>query len=110
MYPDLVKVKVDMTAKEIVGFEALNYAYNHTNRNVEFLYEPKDLENLLGFDYNIIETNKAVIRLDGGKEVSTYEFITERIDGDYFYYIDANNKEIVKTLKLVKTKNVEKLI
>ena len=36
MYPDLVKVKLDLTAKEIIGFEALNYAYNHTERNYEF--------------------------------------------------------------------------
>ena len=110
MYPDLVKVKVDMTAQEVIGFEALNYAFNHINRDVEFNLTEKDVEHVLGFDYNIIKTSKAVIRLDSGKEVAVYEFITERIDGDYFYYIDANTSELVKTMKLVKIKNVEKLI
>ena len=110
MYPDLVKVKVDLTAQEIIGFEAVNYALNHVDRTPEFNASVGEAESLLGFDYNILKTSKAVIRLDNGKEISTYEFIVERIDGTYFYYIDANNLEISKTMKLVKIKNVEKLI
>lgn len=110
MYPDLVKVKVDLTAQEIIGFEAVNYALNHVDRNVEFLISENEAEELLGFDYNVLKTSKAVIRLDSGKEISAYEFITERIDGMYFYYIDANKLEIAKTMKLVTIKNVEKLI
>ena len=110
MYPDLVKVKVDLTAQEIIGFEAVNYALNHVDRNFEFNASVDEAETLLGFDYNILETNKAVIRLESGKEIATYEFITERIDGTYFYYIDANTLEIAKTMKLVSIKNVEKLI
>ena len=110
MYPDLVKVKLDLTAKEIIGFEALNYVYNHVDRSFEFNLSESDVESVLGFDYNIIKTSKAIIRLDGGKEVAVYEFVTEKIDGVYFYYVDANQKEIVKTLKLVTVKDVEKLI
>lgn len=110
MYPDLVKVKVDLTAQEIIGFEAVNYALNHIDRDVEFNLSVSEAESLLGFDYNILKTSKAVIRLDSGKEIATYEFITERIDGMYFYYVDANKLEISKTLKLVKIKNIEKLI
>ena len=110
MYPDLVKVKVDLTAQEIIGFEAVNYALNHDERSPEFNASISNCESLLGFDYNILKTSKAVIRLDNGKEISSYEFIVERIDGTYFYYIDANSLEIAKTMKLVKIKNVEKLI
>ena len=110
MYPDLVKVKVDLTAQEIIGFEAVNYALNHVERSFEFNANESEAESLLGFDYNILKTSKAIIRLDSGKEIASYEFITERIDGTYFYYIDANNLEIAKTMKLVTIKNVEKLI
>lgn len=110
MYPDLVKVKVDLTSQEIIGFEAVNYALNHIERSVEFNASEKEAENLLGFDYEILETNKTVIRLDSGKEISAYEFIAERIDGVYFYYIDANTLQIAKTMKLVTIKDVEKLI
>ncbi len=110
MYPDLVKIKVDMTAQDIVGLEAVNYALNHIDRNVEFNAGTQDAEEMLGFDYKIIETNKAVIRLDNGEEVSCYEFVLERIDGDYFYYINANTCEIEKILKLVNVEDVSKLI
>ena len=110
MYPDLVKVKVDLTSQEIIGFEAVNYALNHVEREIEFNASVEEAESLLGFDYNILETNKTVIRLDDGKEICAYEFIAERIDGTYFYYIDANNLQIAKTMKLVTIKNVEKLI
>lgn len=110
MYPDLVKVKLDLTHKEIIGFEALGYAYNHIDRNFEFNLNASDVEHLLGFDYNILKTSKAVIKLDGGKELAVYEFVTEKIDGTYFYYINANKPEIAKTLKLVSVKDVEKLI
>lgn len=110
MYPDLVKVKVDLTAQDIIGFEAVNYALNHVKRDPEFSATEKEAEKLLGFDYEIIKTSKTVIRLDNGKEISAYEFILERIDGDYFYYIDANSLEIAKTMKLVSVQDVEKLI
>lgn len=110
LYPDMVKVKVDLTAQDIIGFEAVNYAFNHRTREVEFNASESEAEKLLGFDYNVLQTNKTVIRLDSGKEVACYEFITERIDGTFFYYIDANKLEIVKTMKLVTVKDVEKLI
>ena len=110
MYPDLVKVKIDLTSQNIIGFEAVNYALNHVDRNVDFNASELDAESLLGFDYNVLKTTKAVIKLDNGKEVEVYEFITERIDGTYFYYIDANNLEIVKTMKLVQLEKVQKLI
>ncbi len=110
MYPDLVKVKVDLTAQEVIGFEAVNYALNHVDRNPEFVVDEESAEELLGFDYNVLKVSKAVIRLDSGKEVDTYEFMVERIDGTYFYYIDASTNQIVKTMKLVTIKGVQKLI
>ncbi len=109
-YPDLVKVKVDLTSQEIIGFEAVNYAFNHVDRNPEFNVSIEDAEELLGFDYEIIKTSKTVIRLDSGKEISAYEFFVERIDGMYFYYINANTNEIAKTMKLVSINGVQKLV
>jgi len=110
LYPDMVKIKVDLTSQEIIGFEALNYAKNHKEREIEFNASEDEAEKLLGFDYEILKTSKALIRLDNGEEVACYEFICERIDGTFFYYVDANELEIVKTMKLVKIKDVEKLI
>lgn len=110
MYPDLVKVKIDLTSQNVIGFEALNYAYNHIDRNPNFNVLESEAEKLLGFDYEVLKTTKTVIRLDSGKEVSAYEFMVERMDGLYFYYIDAATCEIVETMKLVTVEDVDKLI
>jgi len=109
-YPDLVKVKVDLTSQDIIGFEAVNYALNHVERTPEFVVSEREAESLLGFDYNVMKISKTVIRLDSGTEVPAYEFIVERIDGVYFYYINAETNQIVKTMKLVTVKDVDKLI
>ena len=110
MYPDLVKVKVDLTSQEIIGFEAVNYAFNHVNRNLEFTLNEAEAESKLGFDYEIISTSKAIIKLDSGKEIAAFEFYVERIDGEFFYYINAENGEISKIMKLVNIDDVQKLI
>ena len=110
LYPDLVKVKVDLASQQIIGFEAVNYAFNHTQREPEFNLTTSECEEVLGFDYNILKTSKTVIRLDGGREISAYEFMCERIDGIYFYYIDANTGEVARTMKLVSVEGVEKLV
>ena len=110
LYPDLVKVKVDLTSQEVIGFEAVNYALNHTTRNLEFILNEQEAEKNLGFDYEIISTNKVIILLDSGIEIPCFEFYVERIDGMYFYYINAINGEISKVLKLVTIEDSQKLI
>lgn len=109
-YPDLVKIKVDLTSQQVIGLDAQNYAYNHIERSPEFNTTTSQAEELLGFDYEILSTRKAVIRLDSGIEVSCYEFYVERINGFYFYYIDATTNQIVEILKLVDLDESQKLI
>ena len=46
MYPDIVKVKVDLTSQEIIGFEAVNYAFNHVERNFEFIISYLNAESI----------------------------------------------------------------
>ncbi len=109
-YPDLVKVKVDLTSQNVIGLEAQNYAFNHTERTLQFNTTIDQAETLLGFDYEILSTRKALIRMDSGKEIACYEFYVERIDGMFFYYVDAATNEIAKVLKLVEIKGSQKLI
>ena len=66
-YPDLVKVKVDLTSNNIIGFEAVNYALNNVEREFNAVLSFEDAEQKLGFDYEIINSNKAIIKLDSGK-------------------------------------------
>jgi len=110
LYPDLVKVKVDMYKQSIVGFEAKNYAFNHVQRNFSKLITLEDAEQKLGFDYVVLNTREAIIALENDIEVAVYEFACERIDGLYYYYIDANIGEIVQILKVVDSNGTPLLI
>lgn len=109
-YPDLVKVKVNLTSQEVIGVEATNYALNHVGRNPQFNTSIDQAEDLLGFDFEILSARKSVIRLDSGIEVACYELFVERIDGTFFYYVDANTNQIAKVMKLVEVKGSQKLI
>lgn len=110
LYPDLVKVKVDMFSQEIIGFEAKNYAFNHVKRTFETSVSVEDAEQKLGFDYVVLNTRKAIIALENDIEVAVYEFACERIGGLYYYYIDANTCELVQILKVVDSNGTPLLI
>ena len=110
LYPDLVKVKVDMFSEEIIGFEAKNYAFNHINRTFETSITLKEAEQKLGFDYVVLNTRKAIIALENDIEVAVYEFACERISGLFYYYVDANTGDIVEILKVVDSNGTPLLI
>ncbi len=110
LYPDLVKVKVDMYSQRIIGFEAKNYAFNHIERTFNFSKTLQETEQKLGFDYIVLNTRKAIIALENDIEVAVYEFACERIGGLFYYYVDANTGEIVQILKVVDSNGVPLLI
>ena len=110
LYPDLVKVKVDMYAQSIIGFEAKNYAFNHTARTFETTITAAQAEKELGFDYIILNTRKAIIALDNDIEVAVYEFACDRIGGLYYYYVDANSGKLVEILKVVDSNGAPLLV
>ena len=110
LYPDLVKVKIDMYKQNVIGFEAKNYAFNHVVRNFEFSVAVDEAEQKLGFDYVVLNTRKAIIALDGDVEVAVHEFACDRINGLYYYYVDANSGDIVKILKVVDSNGTPLLV
>ena len=110
LYPDLVKVKVDMFGGDIIGFEAKNYAFNHIERDFATSITIQEAEEKLGFDYIVLNTRKAIIALENDVEVSVYEFACERIGGLFYYYVDANTGNLVKILKVVDSNGTALLI
>jgi germination protein YpeB len=110
LYPDLVKVKVDMFSQEIIGFEAKNYAFNHIERDFTTSITIDEAEEKLGFDYIVLNTRKAIIALENDVEVPVYEFVCERIGGLFYYYVDANSGDLVQILKVVDSNGTPLLI
>lgn len=103
-YPDLVKVKVDMTRAQVVGLDGTNYCYNHVSRSVE---DPsvsvETAKSNVGSKLEIVDTNLAIIPNEFVGETYVYEFICTWKDYQYFVYVDAMTGEEVDILRVIKT-------
>ena len=104
MYPDLIKVKVDLNNNSIIGWEATSYAYNHTQRD-ELIPELTEAEakKLVSKNLQIDSQKLCVIPLEFVGETLAYEFAGTYNDFNYYLYIDAYTGNQVKVLKVVQT-------
>ena len=104
MYPDLIKVKVDLNNNSLVGWEATSYAYNHTQRDDLIPQLSEDEAKKLVSSNLVIESQKlCVIPLDYVGETLAYEFSGKYNDFNYYLYIDADTGNQVRILKVVQT-------
>ena len=104
LYPDLIKVKVDMSSGIVVGYEAQNYAYNHTEREeITPSLGATDARNLLDARLNINEQRLCIMPLEYGGEILAYEFDCEFLGERYFVYINALNGDEERVMKVVST-------
>lgn len=106
IYPDLVKVKVDLTKGDVLGFEASSYYMNHVNRKIlparitESVAKAKIYSGLY-----VKDSRLALIPLEYGEEVLCYEFICSMNGNTYYVYINAVNGAEENILKVVQTDN-----
>ena len=106
IYPDLVKVKVDLTKGDVLGFEASSYYMNHVNRKIlparitESVAKAKIYSGLY-----VKDSRLALIPLEYGEEVLCYEFICSMNGNTYYVYINAVNGVEENILKVVQTDN-----
>ena len=104
MYPDSIKVKVDLKNNSLVGWEATSYAYNHTERDdlIPQLSED-EARKLVSSNLDVNSQKLCVIPLDYVGETLAYEFAGKYNDFNYYLYIDAYNGSQVRILKVVQT-------
>lgn len=104
IYADMIKVKISCSSGEIVGWEAQSYAYNHVERTN---LTPQISENIarskVSSSLNITSQRLALIPVEYGKEVLTYEYTCSANDSTYYVYINAKTGEEQKILKVIKT-------
>ena len=111
LYPDLVKVKVDLTSGTVIGYDATGYFINHIDRNLEG--ETKDQEyakKYLPEDFEFENGRKVLAPLDYSREVVCYEFKTVKDGETYYFYINAVNGRTENILKVVETSDGAKLM
>ncbi len=111
MYPDLVKVKIELSSGEIVGYEASSYAINHTEREDLIAQITETEAKALISDSLIIDSTKlCVIPLDYVGETLAYEFAGEFDNYNYYLYIDAYTGSQVRVLRVIQTDEGELMI
>ena len=104
MYPDLIKVKIDLNADSIVGWEASSYAYNHTEREdlIAQLTE-EEAKKLVSENLKVDTQKLCVIPLDYVGETLAYEFAGKYNNFNYYLYIDAYTGKQIRVLRVIQT-------
>ncbi len=108
MYPDLIKVKVDLTDETIVGWEASSYAYNHVEReDLVATLSSTDAKKKVSSNLTIDDQKLCVIPLDFVGETLAYEFSGDYEGYKYYLYIDAYTGDQVRVLRVIQTNEGE---
>ena len=93
LYPDLIKVTVELKEGGIVEYSAEGYLMNHRERELpEVELTPEEAAEKVDKSLKINSTAMAFIPTAGKNEVLTYEFTCENEDGsEILVYINCNS-------------------
>lgn len=111
LYPDLVKVKVDMEYGDVIGYDAITYFTNHTKRDLSASkISVASAKQQISDTFEIKNQRLVLAPLDYNREVLCYEFECERNGSTYYFYINAETGVEENILKVVKTNDGSKLM
>ena len=111
LYPDLVKVKIDLSSGEIIGYDSMTYFTNHVNRKLpKATLSESEAKKNLSDNYNFESGRLTLIPLEYSREVLCYEFVGQKNDETYYFYVNAQNGIQENILKVVNTSDESKLI
>ncbi|MEZ4358203.1 MAG: germination protein YpeB [Eubacteriales bacterium] len=90
LYPDLIKVYVDIETNEVIGFDANNYWMSHTDRTLDAATVTEEQARaIINPSLQITGVTLALIPKDDNKEYLCYEFKAKLEDTDCLVYINA---------------------
>jgi len=91
LYPDLIKVWVDIAKGEAVGIDTNNYLMSHKKRSLKKpeLSELQAKKNIHS-DIEVENVRLALIPMESGAEILCYEFTGKINDNDFIIYINAD--------------------
>lgn len=111
LYPDLVKVKIDLTSGVVIGYDASTYFTNHTNRLLPSTSITKSTaRQSLPEGYNFEDGRLVLAPLEYSREVLCYEFVGEKEGSTYYFYINAQTGKEENILKVIETNDGSKLM
>ncbi len=111
VYPDLIKVKVDLKTGKIIGYEASTYYTNHTERNIQTATISKSsAESKIESEYQIKNTRLCLSPIEYEGEKLTYEIECTKKGDTYYFFVNAQTGEMENILKVIKTADGSKLM
>lgn len=106
LYPDLVKVKVNLVSGSVVGYDATAYFTNHTDRSLSKGSLTLDEgETKVPDRFTITLTRYALVPLDYNREVVCVEVQAEDGENKFYFYYNVISGNLENLLKVIKTDN-----
>lgn len=91
LYPDLIKVWIDISSGKVVGMDANNYLMSHKTRSFsEPKLDTKAAQQKIPDSMMVSKTRLALIPLDSNEEKLCWEFTGRIGTRDYIIYINAD--------------------
>lgn len=106
LYPDLVKVKVNLASGTVVGYDATSYFTNHTERSLSrggIKYA--DVSGKVPSYFELVKNRLALTPLEYNREVVCIEIEASDGESTYYFYFNDKNGELENILKVIKTDN-----
>lgn len=102
LYSDLIKVWVDRETLEVIGLDARNYLFSHTDRQLaEPTLPPEEAEAKVSPKLEIGSRELALIPLTPETEKLCYEFKCTLGEDSYIIYINAENGNEEQVFRII---------
>lgn len=105
-YPDLIKVRVELSGGRILGFDAHGYLQNHRVRSLPKPLGREAARQAVWEELTVLSEGLALIPTGDRQERCCWEFKCEMADGSHcIVYADAATGEEVRVLLLLESEN-----
>jgi germination protein YpeB len=90
LYPDLIKVWVDISQNDVAGIDAHNYLMSHKDRDLgEAALTKDEAKENVNSNMKVSDVRLALIPLESGQEKLCWEYTGTINDKDFIIYINA---------------------
>lgn len=104
LYPDLVKVKVNLVSGTVVGYDATSYFTNHTARTLsKGSLSLADAKGKVPSKFTIENARYVLSPLDYNREVVCVEVEATGEGSTYYFYYNVNDGSLENVLKVIET-------
>ncbi|MBR1890324.1 MAG: germination protein YpeB [Clostridia bacterium] len=111
LYPDIVKVKIDLQNGNVIGFDAISYYTNHTDRDLPSAkISAQEAREQIDESFIIKNERLTLSPLDFNREVLCYEFECLKNNATFYFYVNAQSGKQENILKVVETSDGNKLM